>query len=114
MDVYIKMLQDWIVVPPSSKVYTVSTVLFHKYVGANVTAKNCMSHVSMFSPTKATMKLDNGNTGHAQWIGIILCHFHNYTIIYMAGTVYHCTGYPSNTISLGALKFYVDSQKVTS
>ena len=32
----------------------------------------------------------------------------------MAGTVYHCPGYPSNTISLGALKFNVGFKKVKS
>ena len=30
------------------------------------------------------------------------------------GPVYYCTGHPSNTISLGAPKFYVCSQKDTS
>ena len=45
-------------------------MLFHKYGGENVAVKNCMSHFSMFVPTKATGKLDNGNTGHAQGIGI--------------------------------------------
>ena len=77
LDVDLNMLEAWLVVAPPSKVYTVSTVLFHKDRGANATVTNCMSHFSMFVPTKATGKLDNGNTGHAQGIGIILCRFHN-------------------------------------
>ena len=97
-----------------SKFYTVSTGLFHKDGGANVAVTNCMSHFSMFFPTKATAKLANGNTGHAQEIGIILCHFPNCSIIYPVGTVYYCPGHPSNTISSGALKFYIGFKKVTS
>ena len=65
-------------VAPPSKFYTVSTVLFHKDGGANVAVTNFMSHCSMFVPTKATVKLANGNTGHDQRIGIILCRFHNW------------------------------------
>ena len=68
----------------------------------------------MFVPTKATVKLANGNTGHAQGIGIILCRFPNCSIIYPVGPVYHCPGHPSNTISSDALKFYIGSKKVTS
>ena len=48
----------------SSKCYTVSTVMFHKYVGANVSVTNCMSHFSMFIPTKTNVKLMNVNTGY--------------------------------------------------
>ena len=73
-----------------------------------------MSHFSMFVPTKATMKMADENTGHAQAIGIILCRFPNCSIIYPAVTVYYCTGHPSNTISSGDLKFYVGFQTVTS
>ena len=73
-----------------------------------------MSHVSIFVPTKSTVKLANGNTGHAQGIGIILCCFPNCSIIYPVGPVYYCLGHPSNSISSGALKFYVGFQKVTS
>ena len=90
-----------------SKFYTLSTVLFHKYGGANVAVTNCMSHFSMFVPTKSTVKLDNGNTGHAQGIGIILCRFPNCSVIYPVGPVYYFTDHPSNTISSGALKFYI-------
>ena len=68
----------------------------------------------MFVPTKATVKLANGNTGHAQGIGIILCRFTNFSIIYPVGPVYYCPGHPSNTISSGALKFYIGLKKVTS
>ena len=67
----------------------------------------------MFIPTKATVKLANGNTKHAQVIGIILCCFPNCSTIYPVGKVYYCHGHPYNTISLVALKFYVGSQKVT-
>ena len=82
-------------------------MLFHKDGGANVAVTNLMSHFSMFVPTKETMKLANGNTGNAQVIGIILCRFTNCSIIYQVGTVYYCPGHPSNTISSGALIFYV-------
>ena len=51
------MIQAWILVAPFSKIYTVSTVLFHKYGGANVRVKNWMSHFSMFVPTKVNVKL---------------------------------------------------------
>ena len=92
--------------------YTVSTVLFHKDGGANFGVKNCMSHFSMFVPTKANMKLANGNTGHTQGIGIILRSFPNFPIIYPVGLVHHCPVQPSNTISLGYLKWYVIFLKV--
>ena len=68
----------------------------------------------MFVPTKATVKLANGNTGHAQGIGTILCRFLNCYIIHPVGPVYYCPGHPSNTISSGALKFYIGFKKVTS
>ena len=68
----------------------------------------------MVVPTKATVKLANVNTGHAQVIGIILCHFTNCYIIYPAGPVYYCPSHPSNTISSDALKFYVIFKKVMS
>ena len=110
----LQMLQDWLVVSPPSKFYTASTVLFHKYGGANFSVTNCMSHFSMFVPTKATLKLANVNTGHSQVIGIILCLFPNCSGIYTVVPVYYCTGHPSNTISSGDLKFYVVFLKVTS
>ena len=66
----------------------------------------------MFVPTKTTVKLDNGNTGHAQGIGIILCCFTNCYIIYPVVPVYYCPGHPSNTILSSALIFYVGFQKV--
>ena len=44
MGVDLQTIQAWMLVASSSKFYTVSTVLFHKYVGANVAVKNCMSH----------------------------------------------------------------------
>ena len=68
----------------------------------------------MFSPTKATVKMANGNTGHTQVIGIILRRFTNWYIIYPVGTVYYFPGHTFNTISLGTLNFYVVFKKVTS
>ena len=68
----------------------------------------------MFVPTKATVKLVNGNKVHAQGIGIILCRYPKFPIIYLVGTFYYCTCHSSNTISSGALKFYVGFQKVAS
>ena len=73
--VYLQMLQAWLVVAPPSKMYTLSTVLFHKYGEANVAVKNFMSHFSMFVPTKDNVKLANGNTGNEQGIGIIYVTF---------------------------------------
>ena len=67
----------------------------------------------MFSPTKDTVKLANVNMGHAQGIGIILCRFPNFLFIYPVGPVYYCPGQPYNTISSGALKFYIAFKKVT-
>ena len=99
---------------PNSKFYTVSTVLVHKYGVENVTVKNCMSHFSMFFSTKANLKLANGNTGHFQGIGIILCRFTKCYIIYPAGPVYYYPGHPSTTISSVELKFYFGFQKVKS
>ena len=46
-------------------------------------------------------------TGHAQWIGIILCRFPNCSIIYPVGPIYYCPGHPFNTISTGDLKFHI-------
>ena len=91
---------------PFSKLYAVSTVLFHKELGADIAVTNCMSHFSIFVPTKDVVKLDNGNRGDAQEIGIILCHFPDCLIIYPVGPVHYCPGHPSNTISC-ALKFYI-------
>ena len=68
----------------------------------------------MFVPTKATVKLANGKTGHAQGIGIILCCFPNCLNIYPVGPVYYFPSHPSNTISSGPLKFYIGFKKVTS
>ena len=73
-----------------------------------------MSRFSIFFPTKATVKLANGNTVHAQGIGIILCRFTNYLIIYPVGPVYYCPGHPFNTISSCALKLYTGFKNITS
>ena len=50
--------------------------------------------------------------GHAQVIGIILCHFTSCPIIYPVVPVYHFPGNPYNTISSGDLKFYPGFQKI--
>ena len=63
-----------------------------------------LSQVSMFVPTKDTVKLANVNMEHAQGIGIIVCHFSTCNIVYPVVPVYYCPGRPSNTISSGALK----------
>ena len=98
LDCWLPLLQNFI----QSLLY-----LFHKYGGADVAVTNFMSNFSMLVPTKATVKLANVNTGHAQVIGIILCHFTNCSIIYPVGPVYYFPCHPSNIISLGALKFYL-------
>ena len=113
LDFDLQIIQVWLIVPPPSIFYTVSTVLFHKDGGSNVAVTNGMSHFSIFVLTKATVKLDNGNTLHAQWIGIVLCRFTYWSIIYSMGPVYYFTCPPSNTISSGTLKIYVGFQKVT-
>ena len=83
-------------------------MFFHKYVESNVAVTNCMSHCSIFVPTKATVKLDNGNTGRAQGIRVVifLSHFT------YGGVIFYCLGHFPNTISLGSLKLYVSFQKV--
>ena len=73
-----------------------------------------MSQFSMFLPIEATAKLANQNTGYAQVIGIISCCFPNCYILYPVGPFYYCPGHPYDTISSGALKFYVGFEKLTS
>ena len=51
---------------------------------------------------------------HTHKLQTILCRFPNCSIIYPVVPVYYCPGHPSNTISAGALKFYIGFQKVTS
>ena len=74
-------------------------MLFHKHGGTSIAVVNCMSHISIFFPTKATVKMANGKTGHAEGIGIILCYFHNCPIIFLVGPVCCCPDHPSNTTS---------------
>ena len=66
----------------------------------------------MFVPTKATLKLANVNTGHAQNIGIILFGFPNCLIIYPVGPVYNFPGEPFNSISSCALKFNIGFKRL--
>ena len=95
-------------------------MLFHKYLGENIGVTNCMSHFSMFVSTKADVKFTNGNMGHSQEIGILLCHFPNCTIIYTVLPVYYCPGHPSDNISLGYIKStsesvpYLDTTRIKS
>ena len=89
-------------------------MFFHKGRGANISVTNSMSCFYMFVPTKATLKLANGNMVHAQVIVIIFFLFPNCPIIYPVGSVYYCPSHPSNTISSGALEFYVGFQKFAS
>ena len=70
LDVDLQMLQALPVVAPPSNFYTIYTLLLHKYGRENVAVTNCMSHFSMFVPTKPAAKLANENKGHAQGIGI--------------------------------------------
>ena len=100
IDVDLQMIQDWLAVAPPSKFYTVYTVLFHKHGGANYAVTEFISHFSMFVPTKATVKLANVKTVHTQLIGIILCYFPNYLIIYLVGPVHYFPSRPYNTILL--------------
>ena len=67
----------------------------------------------MFVSTKVNVKPANVNMGYAQGIGIILCCFHNFPIIYPVIPVYYFPCNPYNTISLSYLKCYVGFQKVT-
>ena len=108
------MLQSIRLFAPPSKSYTVYTVFFHKDGGENFAVTNFMSYFSMFLPTKATVKLANGNTVHSQGVGIILCSFPKCLMIYPVGPFYYFPGHPSNTIPLGALKFYIGFKKFAS
>ena len=114
LDVKLQLRQYLMVVAPPLNIYTVYTVLFYKDGGENVAVKNCISQFSMFLPTKSTWILAIGNTGHAQGIGVISCHFTNCLIIYEVVPVYYCQGQPSNTRSSGDLKLYIGCKKVTS
>ena len=66
------MLQDWLLVDPSSNLYTVSTVLFHKYWVANFDVKIYLSTFSMFVPTVDNVKFADDNMVHVQGISIFI------------------------------------------
>ena len=108
------MLQALLMVAPSSIFYAFSIVLFHKYEGYNISVTNCMSHFYMFVLTKANVKLDHGNMGHTQAIGVFLYFLPNCPVIYPLVPVYYFLGQPYITISPGALKFYVGFQRFTT
>ena len=69
------MLQDWLMVAPTSRLYAVSYMVFHNNGEANFSVTNCMSHFYMYVPTEATVNLANGIMGHSQVIRIIFCSF---------------------------------------
>ena len=85
--------------------------MLHKYEGTHVSVTKCMSHFSIFLPTKATVKLSNKNKGLSQIIVIIWWDFTKCPIIYPVVLVNHFPYNPSNDISLGPLKYYVGFHK---
>ena len=107
LDVDLQILKTILLVDPSSKIYTVSTVLFNKYEESNVIVSNGLSHLYISVMTKSNVKLANDSMGHAQGIWIILCYFPNFPIVYHVGLVYYFPGHPYNNTSLGTLKYYV-------
>ena len=82
------------VVAHSSKFYTVSTVLFHKYKGDNVGVTTYFSLFYVSVHTISNVKFYGVNKGYVQVIGIILCQFPHCPIIYPVGPVYHYIGHP--------------------
>ena len=68
----------------------------------------------MYVPTRSNVKLADTNMGHAQGIEIILYQFTICPNIHPLGQAYFCPVNLQNTISLGTLKWYVGSKKVTS
>ena len=109
----LQIFQSWLLVTTYSKLYTVSTMLFHKDWGEHFSVTNFMSHFSMFVPTNDNVKFANRNTRHAQWIGFLF-PFPNCIIIYTVVPVYHCPYHPSKTISLGDLNCYIGFKMVAS
>ena len=84
-------------------------------IGAPTTLTTSGQHSHYFGPSSSSNNdaatlhpvIADLRMGHVQGIGIILCQFPNYLIIYPVGPVYYCPGHPSNTISSGSLKFYI-------
>ena len=64
-------------------------------------------------PTKSNVKLANGKMVHSQEIGVVLCCFGKFPIIYLVGPVYYFPARPFNTILFCALKWYSGSQNIT-
>ena len=95
LGVGLQILQDCLVVSPSSILYTVSALFFRKCVGSNFWVIDYMSHFYMLVPTKSKVKLYNGNMRHAQLIGIILFIFPNCPIIFPVRPDYYfpCNSY---------------------
>ena len=75
MEIY--WILAWLVVYPLKNIYTLLTVFFYKYIGANYGVTNYMSQFYMFVTNKDNLKFTGGNMGHFQVIGIILCYFIN-------------------------------------
>ena len=99
MDIDLHILHDLMAVSSSSKLHTVSTVLFRAYLVAIVEVTNFLFRFSMIFLTKANTKLDNVKIVNSQVIGIISFHFTKFPIIYPVEPIYYCTGNPSNIIS---------------
>ena len=62
---------------PSLKSYTVSTMLFQKYGGENIGVANYLSGFLLLLLDRVNIKLNDGNMGHIQGIGIILSQYSN-------------------------------------
>ena len=62
LDVDIQMLQALLVVSPSLEFIQSQLRVLNKDEGANIGLKN---YISMFAPIKESVKLTNGNMGHA-------------------------------------------------
>ena len=77
-------IDQWLLLP---KYFIHYLLFFHKYGGTDFGFTNFMSHFLMFVPTKANVKFSSRNMGHDQEIGIILCSFLNFPIIYPVGIV---------------------------
>ena len=73
-------------------------------------------YVSFFIlvPIHANVKFSKEYMVHAQVIGVVLCIFPTFPIMYYLGRVYYYPGHPSNNISLVDLKCYFGSQNIKS
>ena len=72
LDIDLHMLHSWIVVFHTLKLYTVSTLFFHKYLGENVRVIIDFRKFSMFVTTISNVKWASENIGHSQGIGMFM------------------------------------------